>query len=138
MIGDKIYQFLFTKSGFVGRVFAEDQPTTATDSNSTSVGIGLPKNPSDPTSVTTKYSSWQDYISDIYRLALYLGATLAFIMIIYAAFEYIGSGGDSTKINKAKEYLVGALIGLAMLYLINYLAYVLNIQGIQEIETTTP
>ncbi|MFA5024769.1 MAG: hypothetical protein WC523_07530 [Patescibacteria group bacterium] len=126
MIGDKIYQFLFTKFGFVGHVLAED--------SSTSVGIGLPKNPSDPTTVTTKYSSWQDYISDIYRLALYLGATLAFIMIIYAAFEYIGSGGDSAKINKAKEYLIGALIGLAMLYLINYLAYVLNIQGI---ETTT-
>jgi len=123
MIAAKIYEVFILRTGFIGRALA-------VDNTNTTLGVGIPKDPANPDNVTKSYGSWQEYISDIYRLALYLGATLAFIMIIYAGFEYIGSGGDSTKIGRAKEYLVGALIGLAMLYLINYLATVLGIKGI--------
>lgn len=57
------------------------------------------------------------YIQQIYAWALVIGAGLAVIMIMYSGYVYITSAGDPEGIRSAKDYLVGALIGLATLIL---------------------
>lgn len=46
-------------------------------------------------------------------LSILVGA-LAVIMVIYAAFRYITSGGDGGKVASAKSTLIYALVGLAI------------------------
>lgn len=103
--------------------------TVHADNNVTSVGINIPG----ANHMTgSGYSSWQNYLSDIYRFSLNIGSSLAVLMIVYSGILYLTSRGDSTKINTAKEYTIGALIGLAMLYMIKFLSTVLGVGGIAK------
>jgi hypothetical protein len=106
--------------------------TTPATSTSTSIGVPIPTTDSNGSLINgpSSYSSWGAYLSDIYKFAQYVGVFLAILMIVYAAVIYITSQGDTGKIGTAKEYLIGALVGLALLFLINYLARVMNISGI--------
>jgi hypothetical protein len=76
------------------------------------------------------YSSWGNYLSDIYHFAQYIGVSLAILMIVYSGILYVTSEGDSSKLGTAKEITIGALVGLAMLFMINYLAKLLGVTGI--------
>lgn len=92
-----------------------------------SVGVTIPGSNN-----KTVYSNWGEYISDIYIFAQYIGVSLAILMIVYSGFLYVTSEGDSSKINTAKEITIGALIGLAMLFMLNFLAKLLGVTGITE------
>lgn len=48
-------------------------------------------------------------------LLLPIGAVLAGIMIIYGGILYSVSGGEPGKIQKGKDYIIGAISGLALL-----------------------
>lgn len=87
-----------------------------------SVSVGLPFKPG-----TTSYSQWNVYLSDFFTYAEIVGVSLAVLMIVWAGYLYMFSAGDSTKMNSAKEYIMGAIIGLIILYMINYLSALLGI-----------
>lgn len=111
---------LYLKANFVAVSSAANE--------STKIGINIPG----ATRMTAGgYSSWQNYLSDIYGFALDIGFSLAVLMIVYSAILYLTSQGDSSKINTAKEFTMGALVGLAMLYMVGVLAKLLGIQGIK-------
>lgn len=94
------------------------------------VGVKIPLGPNNA-GASNSYSTWEAYISDIYTFAQYIGVTLAVLMIVYSGILYVTSEGDSTKLSTAKEITIGALIGLAMLFMINFLAKVLGIDRIE-------
>ncbi len=107
-------------------------PSTA-PKDGVSVGLPLPTVDDNGNVVegkTTSYKKWNEYFSDFYKFALIVGASLGILMIVWAGYLYMFSAGDATKMNAAKEYILGAIIGLALLYLINYLAALLGICNI--------
>jgi len=107
---------------------------TGSTSTPTSAGVGIPTGfdkDSKITNTTNSFNSWGDYLSAVYRFAEYIGFALATLMIVYGGIMYVTSQGDSGKIGTAKEYVIGALVGMALLYLVNVLAKYLNISGIK-------
>ncbi|MEK9155848.1 MAG: hypothetical protein AAB360_00905 [Patescibacteria group bacterium] len=75
------------------------------------IGVGIPG------SSRTSYT-YATYIADMYGFALKLGSALAVLMIIYAGYRYITSAGNQTAIGEAKEIFLGAILGLATLWLV--------------------
>lgn len=71
--------------------------------------------------------TYQSYIADVYKFALTLGEWLAVLMIVYAGYKYMTSQGNSSAINDAKEMLIGALLGLAILFLVRVILNTLNL-----------
>lgn len=57
----------------------------------------------------------QDYIQNLYKWSIGAGAALAVIVLMYAGYLMITSSGDPQKSGLAKEIIVGALTGLALL-----------------------
>lgn len=107
--------------------------TTAPSTN-TSAGVAIPTGYDKNNKITTtqnSFNSWGDYLSAVYRFAEYIGFALATLMIVYGGVMYVTSQGDGGKIGTAKEYVIGALVGMALLYLVNVLAKYLNITGIK-------
>lgn len=97
-----------------------------TPAPTTGVSVGVPI----PGSGKTSYTQWNQYLSDFFKFAETVGVSLGVLMIVWAGYLYMFSAGDSTKLNSAKEYLLGAVIGLALLYLINYISLLLGICNI--------
>lgn len=58
------------------------------------------------------------YFADIYSYAFKLGSVLVILMLIYGGYVYMTSQGDSTKLNTAKDRVVGAVLGYILLYVI--------------------
>jgi len=56
-----------------------------------------------------------DFISNVLTLAFAIGILVALIMLIWGAFEWITSGGDKESVGKARNRIINALIGLAVL-----------------------
>lgn len=57
------------------------------------------------------------FVKDFYPWAMTISAGLAVIMLIYSGYLFVTSAGNMEQVNKAKEYIVGALSGLAFLML---------------------
>lgn len=55
-----------------------------------------------------------EYMSALYKFSVGIAGILAVVMIAYGGIVWTFSGGDSGKIGKAKEIIVGAVIGLAL------------------------
>lgn len=53
-------------------------------------------------------------IKTIVNVLSWVVGVLAVIMIIYAGFQYVTSGGDSGKISNAKNTLIYAIIGIVI------------------------
>jgi len=64
-----------------------------------------------------KSESLDAFVNDFYPWAITISAGLAVIMLIYSGYLYVTSAGNMEQINKAKEYIIGALSGLAFLIL---------------------
>lgn len=56
-----------------------------------------------------------NFISSVLILALSVGGLIVLIMLIWGAFEWIASGGDKENVGKARNRIINALIGLAVL-----------------------
>lgn len=69
--------------------------------------VSIP-NPLDATSFT-------DLVGDIIVWVRNIGVAIAIIMIIYAGFLFMTSGGSEEKVTRARKTLIWSLIGLAIL-----------------------
>lgn len=59
----------------------------------------------------------QTLLSRILNLLLLLGAAAALIFLIIGGFKWITAGGDKTKVEAARSTIVGAIIGLIVVFL---------------------
>lgn len=94
--------------------------TTASGlSGTANVELGLPI----PTIEGSKTSvkDYKDYLTILFKGAEVVASILAVVMIIYGGFRYMLSEGDAGKTTEAKEIIVGALTGIALLILSNTL-----------------
>lgn len=91
-------------------------------------GISLPASP-----------TFTDYFLYYFNLALFVGMVAAMIVIITAGFNYIFSRGEIGKIEKSKNNIIRALVGLVILFgsivILNTINSSIN-QGTQIIENT--
>jgi hypothetical protein len=80
-------------------------------------------NPLDATSFT-------DLIGDIIVWVRNIGIGIAIIMIIYAGFLFMTSGGSEEKVTTARKTLIWSLIGLAILIMGSaWISLIKNILG---------
>jgi hypothetical protein len=62
----------------------------------------------------------QGIIESIINIFSIIVGVVAVIMIIYGGFQYISSGGDSSKIGTAKNTIIYAVIGLVIVALAQF------------------
>lgn len=56
------------------------------------------------------------YINAVYKYGAGLAGVVAMFMIVFAAWQWIIAAGNAGKISNAKDTIIGALIGLALLF----------------------
>ncbi len=79
---------------------------------------------------TAEVKSFADYIANIYNYSFYVLVPIVIVIIIWAGFKWILAGGDITKIQEAKKYISGAVVGL----IIAVLSYtILSLYGITNV-----
>lgn len=61
------------------------------------------------------YSDLGSFITNITTVAFILAIILVLIMLVWGAFEWIASGGDKEAVGKARNRIINAIIGLAVL-----------------------
>jgi hypothetical protein len=61
-------------------------------------------------------SSLAQYIVKIYRYGAMFAGVVAMFMLVYAGWQWLLAGGNSSKISQAREKINGALIGLTLLF----------------------
>jgi hypothetical protein len=61
------------------------------------------------------YSDLGKFINNIITLAFILAIIAVLFMLVWGAFEWIVSGGDKEAVAKARNRIINALIGLAVL-----------------------
>ena len=120
-----------TDSGAVGasttNTAAVGTATTNQQSGS-KLQVGLPfRDSKNPTGAYTGTGIYQQYMTDLYGFSIQLGSSLAVVMIIYAGYKYLTSQGNQTALNDAKEILIGALLGLAILLLVRVILNALKL-----------
>ena len=80
-------------------------------------------------------------ISNAITIAFIVAALVVLFFLILGAFQWITSGGDKERINKARGTIVSALIGLAILALalliVNVVSTILNIPLISSFSIPT-
>lgn len=93
--------------------------------------IGIPIAKDENGNPITKYegaNSTAAYIIDLISLAINIAFSLAILMILWGAFKYATSGGDEAKVRDGKDFIVGAVVGFALLVLIKVLLPLVEIQ----------
>jgi hypothetical protein len=110
--------------------------TTGTTSGATSTGGDLKNAVKVETGVQIPGSNqtafnYCTYVNAIYKFAIKLGIMLVILMIVYAGYLYLFSQGDSTKINNAKDIIIGAILGYLLLLVIGV---ILNFIGLPASE----
>jgi hypothetical protein len=92
-----------------GLIYAATPATSKTPEFS--VGIVAPAQGIDP---QTRLGT---IISNVLTIVFSVAALMVLIMLIIGAFNWITSGGEKEKIGKARDRIINALIGLALLAL---------------------
>jgi hypothetical protein len=69
-------------------------------------GATTPKDTDSPLSI---------YLNYIYSFAIFLGAAISFIMLVWAGTRYITSSGKPYKVKVAKEQIVAGIVGLIIM-----------------------
>lgn len=87
--------------------------------------IGVPVNGAGK----VQYNTFSEYFLDLVNRAMLLAVMVAILIIIWAAFKYVTSSGDETKAHEAKDMIIGAVVGLALLFLTRLLVPILGITG---------
>ncbi len=67
-----------------------------------------------------------DFVGTMYTYAIGIAAVVAVLMIIVSGFQWALSGGNSETISTAKSHIVGAVIGLLIVYLSYFILNTLN------------
>ncbi len=99
-----ILAVLMGVSGVMGVAYAEDPicHSNATQELKDAAGCG----------VTGAQTS--NLVGVVVNVLMYIAGALAVIMIVYAGFLYTTSAGDSAKVQKAKNALIYAVVGIAV------------------------
>lgn len=63
----------------------------------------------------TGFRSLTDFITKTLQVAFAVGILVVLAMLVWGAFEWITSGGDKDAVAKARNRIISALIGLAVL-----------------------
>lgn len=86
--------------------------------------------------VTTDLTS---FVQDFYKWALTISISLAVLMLVYAGYLFVTSAGNVDQVNKAKEYIIGALSGLVFLILASLIYQTLQtpVSGANNNKTNT-
>jgi len=74
------------------------------------------------------------YLENVYLWSIGVAGLLAIIMLMYAGYQYATSQGNPEQINQAKEIIIGALAGLALLIIA---ALVVQAMGLGGNQTST-
>lgn len=61
------------------------------------------------------YSSLGNFINNVIQLVFAVAAIIVLVMVILGAYEWIVSGGDKEAVGKARNRILNALVGLAVL-----------------------
>lgn len=61
------------------------------------------------------YSDLGAFVTNVFTLAFGVALLVVLVMLIWGAFEWITSGGDKEAVGKARNRIINALIGLAVL-----------------------
>lgn len=57
------------------------------------------------------------YVTLLYQFGIPFGIALGTLVIIYAGYLYATSGGNPDSLKQAKDLIIGALVGLALIIL---------------------
>lgn len=69
-------------------------------------------------------------VVSVVNILTYIAGVIILVLIIYAGYKYISSGGDSNKVNSAKSTLIGAIVGLVIIVLAQVIVhFVINTAG---------
>lgn len=61
------------------------------------------------------YSDIGAFITNILQLSFIIAVLVVLVMLVWGAFEWITSGGDKEAVGKARNRIINAMIGLAVL-----------------------
>lgn len=67
-----------------------------------------------------------NYISMVYRYVLALGGIIAVLVVMFAGFQIMTSGGSSEAQGEAKTMIIKTLMGVTMLFLAGLFLYAIN------------
>ncbi|MBL8031886.1 MAG: hypothetical protein JNK33_06235, partial [Candidatus Doudnabacteria bacterium] len=76
--------------------------------------IGLPCTPTQG-SGTASNTDLFTCVNNLYKYALVISAIAAVMMIIFAGYMYIFSGGSESKVGTAKSWIASSLLGITVL-----------------------
>lgn len=81
------------------------------------IEIARPKvpGPTGQPDIPVGFSTIGDFIQKVMVLAFIVAVIVVLFMLIWGAFEWITSGGDKEAVGKARNRIINALIGLAVL-----------------------
>ncbi len=100
-----------------------DGATGASTASEKSFGVGV-----DIPGHSEPITGYQDYFTAILEFAKNLGLALAILMMIYAGYVYMTSQGNPTAVGEAKDIVVGALSGFALLFVVYLILNLLDIK----------
>lgn len=85
------------------------------------------------------YGNIGDFVTNTLTLAFGIALLVVLVMLIWGAFEWIASGGDKEAVGKARNRIINALIGLAVLAVAYALAKVAaDFVGINILDLVVP
>lgn len=61
------------------------------------------------------FTSLGNFVTNVLTLSFGIAVLVVLVMLIWGAFEWISSGGDKEAVGKARNRIINALIGLAVL-----------------------
>lgn len=67
--------------------------------------------------VATKFTNLGQVVSASLNIIFYIASFLAFIWLVWGAFQYIFAGGDKEKLARARSRITWAIIGLILVLL---------------------
>ena len=98
------------------------KPTTAKEQ--AECGIGLSGGDANGNNAENKVTG---LAGDIVNIISLIVGIVAVIMVVIAGFKYVTSGGDSNRVSSAKNTLIYAIIGIAVVVLAQVIVhYVIN------------
>lgn len=88
------------------------------------------------------YKDLGAFVTNILQLAFAVALVIVMFMLIWGAFEWITSGGDKEHVASARNRIINALIGLAVLAIAFALATIgaqfLGFQGLGNLPIPSP
>ena len=83
-------------------------------------------------------SAVSSFISNFLRISIVVAALILLFNLIFAGFEWLSSGGDSSKIEKARTRMTQSIIGFVILFaVIAIFTFIQDLLGINVITFTT-